>query len=493
MSDQEYDVIVIGAGPTGENVADRARRGGLSVAVTEAELVGGECSYWACVPSKALLRPAAALAAARAVDGARQAVTGELDAAAVLARRTRFTHGWSDDSGQVKWLEGTGSTLVRGAARLAGERKVEVTGPGGGTVTLAARHAVVVATGSAAAIPPVPGLAEPLVWTSREATASEVVPGRLAILGGGVVACEMATAWRALGAEVTMLVRGPRLLARMEPFAGDLVAAALRAAGVDVRTDTGVARVRRLSRATPVEIWTAAARAGDAGAGTAGPGQPADLVSDELLVATGRVPRTADLGLESVGLTPGDWLAVDDSCLVGAVPGGWLYAVGDVNHRNLLTHMGKYQARACGDAIVARARGELDGPPPPWSSLAASADHLGAPQVVFTDPEVAAVGLTEAEALGRGLPARAVDYELGHVSGAALAVDGYQGQARFVVDERRQVLVGATFAGPGTAELLHAATIAVVGEVPLGRLWHAVPSFPTISEAWLRFLETYGM
>jgi pyruvate/2-oxoglutarate dehydrogenase complex dihydrolipoamide dehydrogenase (E3) component len=490
MSDQEYDVIVIGAGPTGENVAERARRGGLSVAVAESELVGGECSYWACVPSKALLRPAAALAAARAVDGARQAVTGELDAAAVLARRTGFTHGWSDDSGQVKWLEGTGSTLVRGAARLAAERKVEVTGPDGGTVTLTARHAVVIATGSAAAIPAVPGLAEPLVWTSREATSAEIVPGRLAILGGGVVACEMATAWRALGAEVTMLVRGPRLLARLEPFAGDLVAQALRSAGVVVRTDTGVARVRRLSRATPVEIWTSAARTG------AAPGQPADLVADELLVATGRVPRTADLGLESVGLNPeapGDWLAVDDSCLVGAVPGGWLYAVGDVNQRNLLTHMGKYQARACGDAIVARARGELDGPPAPWSGLAASADHLGAPQVVFTDPEVAAVGLTEAEARGQGLPVRAVDYELGHVAGAALAADGYQGQARFVVHERRQVLVGATFAGPGTAELVHAATIAVVGEVPLRRLWHAVPSFPTVSEVWLRLLETYGL
>jgi dihydrolipoamide dehydrogenase len=216
-------------------------------------------------------------------------------------------------------------------------------------------------------------------------------------------------------------------------------------------------------------------------------------VADELLVAAGRVPRTADLGLESVGLTPGDWLAVDDSCLVGAVPGGWLYAVGDVNHRNLLTHMGKYQARACGDAIVARARGELDGPPSPWTKTAASADHLGAPQVVFTDPEVAAVGLTEAQARDQGLPVRAVDYKLGHVAGAVLAADGYQGQARFVVDERRQVLVGATFAGPGTAELLHAATIAVVGEVPLARLWHAVPSFPTISEVWLRLLESYGL
>jgi pyruvate/2-oxoglutarate dehydrogenase complex dihydrolipoamide dehydrogenase (E3) component len=489
MSDQEYDVVVIGAGPTGENVADRARRGGLSVAVVESELAGGECSYWACIPSKALLRPPAALAAARAVDGARQAVTGELDVAAVLARRTKFTHGWSDDSGQVKWVEGTGSTLIRGRARLAGERTVEVTGPDGGRVTVAARRAVVIATGSAAAIPPVRGLAESLVWTSREATSSEIVPGRLAIIGGGVVACEMATAWRALGAEVTMLVRGGGLLATLEPFAGELVAEALRSAGVDIRTGVGVAQVRRLSRVTPVEIWT-----GDATGPAIGPATgSADLVADELLVATGRVPRTTGLGLESVGLRAGDWLAVDDSGLVEAVPGGWLYAVGDVNHRNLLTHMGKYQARACGDAIVARSRGELDGAPAPWTHLAASADHLGAPQVVFTDPEVAAVGLTQAQALAQGLPVRAVDYEIGRVAGAALAADGYQGRARFVVDEKRKVLVGATFAGPGTAELLHAATIAVVGEVPLGRLWHAVPSFPTISEVWLRLLETYGL
>ncbi len=483
MSDQEYDVVVIGAGPSGENVADRARRGGLSAVVVESELVGGECSYWACVPSKALLRPAAALAAARAVDGARQAVTGDLAAGAALARRTRFTHGWVDDSAQVAWLDRKRIALIRGRGRLAGDRKVEVTGAGGDTTTLAARHAVVIATGSAAAIPPIPGLAEPLVWTSREATSAETVPDRLAIMGGGVVACEMATAWRALGAEVTVLERSPGLLPRLEPFAGQMVAASLRSAGVQVRTSTSVTRVRRLARATPVEIWT----------GAADRGQGADLIADELLVAAGRTPRTSGLGLESVGLAPGGWLAVDDSCLVESVPGAWLYAVGDVNHRNLLTHMGKYQARACGDAIVARARGDLTGPPSPWSDLAASADHLGAPQVIFTEPEVAAVGLTEAAALERHLPVRAVDYEIGDVSGARLSADGYAGRARFVLDERRKVLVGATFVGPGTGELLHAATVAVVGEVPLGRLWHAVPSFPTISEVWLRLLETYGL
>jgi dihydrolipoamide dehydrogenase len=483
MSDAEYDVIVIGAGPAGENVADRARRGGLSAAVVESELVGGECSYWACVPSKALLRPPAVLAAALAVDGARQAVTGKLAAGAVLARRTRFTGGWVDDSSQVAWLDRAGIELIRGRGRLAGDHRVEVVGPDCGTITVAARHAVVIATGSTAAIPPIRGLAEPLVWTSREATSAETVPGRLAILGGGVVACEMATAWRALGAEVTVLERSAGLLARMEPFAGELVAASLRSAGVQVRTNAGVVRVRRLARATPAEIWTS----------NADPGHPADLIADELLVAAGRVPRTADLGLESVGLAPGGWLAVDDTCRVDAVPGGWLYAAGDVNGRNLLTHMGKYQARACGDAIVARAHGELTGPPQPWSKLAASADHLGAPQVVFTQPEVAAVGLTHAAALEQNLPVRAVDYEIGNLSGARLAADDYTGQARFVVDEQRKVLVGATFVGSGTSELLHSATIAIVGEVPLGRLWHAVPSFPTISEVWLRLLETYGL
>ena len=470
----EYDVVVIGAGPTGENVADRAVKAGLTAVITESELVGGECSYWACMPSKALLRPVAAVAGARHLEGVRGT---RLDPPGVLDRRDSFASHWKDD-GQVKWLNGAHIELIRGHGRLTGPKTVSVGQADGPAVELRARHAVVIATGTSAAIPPIPGLAEARPWTSREATSARIAPKRLAIIGGGVVGSEMACAWQALGAQVTFIVRGQRLLDRMEDFVGTMVADGLSAAGIDVRCGVSAVAAERPGAGGPVTLTL------DDGT---------TVEADEVLAATGRTPRTDDLGLESVGLEAGSWLDVDGTCRVKEIGEGWLYAAGDVNHLALLTHMGKYQARACGDAIVARARGELDGPPAPWTHLAASADHLGAPQVVFTDPEVAAVGLTEAEALGRGLPVRAVDYELGHVSGAVLAADGYAGQARFVVDEERQVLVGATFAGPGTAELVHAATIAVVGEVPLGRLWHAVPSFPTISEVWLRFLETYGL
>jgi dihydrolipoamide dehydrogenase len=209
----------------------------------------------------------------------------------------------------------------------------------------------------------------------------------------------------------------------------------------------------------------------------------------EGLVATGRVPRTGDLGLETVDLEPGAWLSVDDTMRVHGTD--WLYAVGDVNHRALLTHQGKYQARAAGDVIAARARGAAVDDAP-WGAHVATADHAAVPQVTFTEPEVASVGLTLAQAEDAGIRARALDYDLSWVAGASTYARDYEGQARAVVDEDRGVLVGATFVGPDVAELLHAATIAVVGEVPIARLWHAVPSYPTLSEVWLRWLEAYG-
>ncbi|RKE17728.1 NAD(P)/FAD-dependent oxidoreductase [Streptomyces sp. TLI_171] len=470
-AEQSWDVVVVGGGPTGENLADRARAGGLTTVIVESELVGGECSYWACMPSKALLRPAAALADARRVAGAREAVTGALDAAAVLARRDEFTSHWHDD-GQLSWLESVGIDLVRGHGRLDGERRVVVDTPDGGRRTLLARHAVAVCTGTRAALPDLPGLADAGVWTSREATSAKHVPGRFAVVGGGVVAVEMATAWRALGSEVTLLVRGERLLDRTEEFAGRLVSDGLRAAGVDLRLGVSVTALHRDGGLTL-----------DLSDGTR-------LPADEVLFATGRTPNTADLGLDTVGLAPGRWIDTDDTGLATGVPGGWLYAAGDVNHRALLTHQGKYQGRIFGRVIADRAAGRpLD--VERWGRSVATADHAAVPQVVFTDPEVAAVGLTLRQAQDAGLRVRAVDYQLGHVSGASLFADDYRGQARAVVDLDREVLVGVTFAGPGVAELLHAATVAVAGEVPLDRLWHAVPAFPTVSEVWLRLLETY--
>ncbi|MEG3627919.1 dihydrolipoyl dehydrogenase family protein [Streptomyces poriticola] len=465
-----YDVVVVGAGPVGENVADRTRAAGLTTAVVESELVGGECSYWACVPSKALLRPVITRADARGVPGVRQAVQGPLDAPAVLAHRDEYASHWKDD-GQVRWIEGTGADLYRGRGRLAGPRTVEVTGPDGERRVLTARHAVALCTGSRAALPGLPGLADVQPWTSREATSAGAVPGRLIVVGGGVVAVEMATAWQALGAQVTLLVRGEGLLPRMEPFAGELVAEALTEAGADLRTGTSVTSVRRENGTVVVVTDT-----GDR------------FEADEILFATGRAPRTDDVGLETVGLEPGSWLQVDDSLRVDGHD--WLYAVGDVNHRALLTHQGKYQARIAGAAIATRATGQplTAGA---WSPHTAGADHGAVPQVVFSDPEAAAVGLSLAEAERAGHRVRAVDVDFSAVAGASLYSDGYKGRARMVVDLEDEILRGVTFVGPGVGELVHSATVAVVGQVPLSRLWHAVPSYPTISEVWLRLLEAY--
>jgi len=469
MSAREYDVIVIGAGAVGENVADSAVRGGLSTVIVEAELVGGECSYWACMPSKVLLRSAAALRAARAVDGAAQAVTGDVDVAAVLRRRDSFTHDWNDSS-QVEWLNGAGIDLVRGHGRLTGERTVRVEQEDG-SVDLSARHAVVVATGSAALLPPIPGLIDVDPWTSRDATSVSEPPASLAILGAGVVGVEMATAFSGFGTRVTLIARSG-LLGTVEPFAGELVTEALREQGVEIRTGAGVDAARRDEAGVVLSL-------SDGG----------EVRADEVLVATGRVPRTGDLGLESVGLEAGDWLTTDDTLRVGGFE--WLYAVGDVTHRALLTHQGKYQARAAGDVIAARARGgAVDDAP--WGAHVATADHSAVPQVVFSDPEVASVGMTLAQAEEAGIRVRALDYDLSAVAGASTRSDDYRGRALAVVDEDRGVLVGATFVGPDVAELLHAATIAIVGEVPIDRLWHAVPAYPTVSEVWLRWLEAYG-
>lgn len=458
----DFDVIVIGAGPAGENAADYATRQGLKAAIVESELVGGECSYWACMPSKALLRSGDALRAARRVPGAREAVTGALDPEAVLARRDAFASNW-DDAGQERWLRSAGIELIRGRARLSGRSLVQVEDR-----EYSAR-AVVLATGSTPVLPGIEGLAEARPWGTREATAAKAIPPRLAIIGGGVAGVELAFAFASLGSKVTILARG-QLLGREEPFAGELVAQSLAEAGVVVHQDT-----------TPLQVH----RDEHGIAGLQLPGGSL-LEAEEVLVSTGRRPEIGNLGLEALGVDPSRRLQVDDTMLVAGTD--WLYAVGDASGRSPLTHQGKYQARAAGEAIAARINGTgvLDAP---WGRHAATADHHAVPRVVFSDPQIAAVGLTERQARDAGLQISVTEHDLGAVAGASLHADGYSGRAKLVIDQTRSVIVGATFAGQDAAELLHAATIAIVGEVSLDRLWHAVPAYPTISEIWLRLLE----
>jgi pyruvate/2-oxoglutarate dehydrogenase complex dihydrolipoamide dehydrogenase (E3) component len=457
MAEREFDAVVVGAGPAGEVCAGRIAGGGLDVAIVECRLIGGECSYYACMPSKALLRPAELLAEVKRVPGAAQAADGALDVAAALARRDEVIHDL-DDSSHVPWLEDRGVSLFRGDGRLDGERRIVV-----GDDVLTARRAVVLATGSSAAMPPIDGLADAEPWSNREATTAKRAPRSLIVLGGGFVGVELAQAWRSLGSDVVLVEAMGRVLAPEEPFASEQVTEGLREAGVDVRTGAKASAVRAADGEVAVEL-----EGGE------------DVRGEELLVAVGRRPNTRELGLDAVGIEPGEggFLPVDDQLRVGGSE--WLYAIGDINGRALLTHMGKYQARIAGDHILGK-------------DVAATADHAEVPRVVFTEPQVAAVGRTLAAAEDAGINARAVDVPTARNAGASFTGRKAPGTTRLVVDEDRRVLVGATFVGPETAEFVHAATIAVVGEVPLDRLWHAVPSFPTRSEVWLYLMEEYGL
>lgn len=472
-----WDVICIGSGWAGRVVATRVARAGHKALLVESELVGGDCPFWACIPSKVLLRPQEALDEVKGVPSLNAQVSGDkIDAKAAFQTRDAFTSNWDDQKILVPFVEAEGAYIVRGWGRLIGEKQVKIDAHDGSSIILAANHAVVIATGSSPIIPDIPGLIEAKPWTPRHAASSSTVPGSLVVLGAGAVGCEMATAYTSFGSKVTLVSDSAEILPKLPSEAGKLVRQSLIDRGASIQLLTKIVKVSREVDNTVI----------------VGLSNGQDIHADEILVAIGRKPNSKDIGLETCNLpNDGLYIPVNEFLRVKSVSGNWLYAAGDVNGRHPLTHGSKYHGRAIATDILAKIKGTEALSKLPRSS--AAADKIALPQVIFTNPVVASVGLTEDTANETGMSVRSISATTQTLGSRIRNTATDEGWAQWIVENGTDKLVGATLVGKGVEDLIHASTVAIVGEMTLDSLAHAVPCFPTMSEVYLNLLEAAGI